>query len=185
MNTDAKREELAAPVTERDHVRGSSDASVVIVEYGDYECPHCGRAYWAIKGLLDELGDQVAFVFRNFPVAEVHPRAEAVAEALEAAGAQGRFWEMHDWFYEHQHQLEGLDLEDHAEALGLDMKRWKQDLRQRKYHERVREDLESGRESGVTGTPTFFMNGVRYEGAYDRGSLLAALRRLAPGAVET
>jgi protein-disulfide isomerase len=182
MNTDAKPAELSVPVTERDHVRGATDAPVVIVEYGDYECPYCGRAYWAIKELLEELGDKVGFVFRNFPVAEVHPRAEAVAEALEAAGAQGRFWEMHDWFYEHQHQLEGLDLEDHAEALELDVKRWKQDLRQRKYRERVREDLESGRESGVAGTPTFFINGIRYEGDYDLRSMLAAIRRQAPGA---
>jgi protein-disulfide isomerase len=88
MNTDAKRVELSVPVTERDHVRGLPDAPVVIVEYGDYECPYCGRAYWVIKELRDELGDRVGFVFRNFPVAEVHPRAEAVAEALEAAASR-------------------------------------------------------------------------------------------------
>jgi protein-disulfide isomerase len=179
MNTNAKPVELSAPVTERDHVRGALDAPVVLVEYGDYECPYCGRAYWAIKELLDQLGDQLAFVFRNFPVTETHPRAEAVAEALEAAGGQGRFWEMHDWFYEHQHQLEGLDLEDHAGAIGLDVDLWKKEVRERAYRDRVHEDLETGRQSGVSGTPTFFMNGVRYRGDYEIGSMLAAIQEQA------
>lgn len=174
--------ELSVPVTERDHVRGSPQAPVLIVEYGDYECPHCGRAYWVVKRVLDELGDQVGFVFRNFPLSEVHPRAESVAEALEAASGQGRFWEMHDWFYEHQHQLEGLDLEEHAESIGLDVALWKKELRERAYRDRVREDLETGRDSGVTGTPTFFINGIRYEGEHDFESLLAAILRGVPSA---
>ena len=179
MNTDVNPVELSAPVTERDHVRGSLDAPVVLVEYGDYECPYCGRAYWVINELLGQLGDQLAFVFRNFPVTEIHPRAEAVAEALEAAGGQGRFWEMHDWFYEHQHQLEGLDLEDHATAIGLDLDLWKQEVRERAYRDRVNEDLETGRQSGVSGTPTFFMNGVRHTGDYEVGSMLAAIQEQA------
>jgi protein-disulfide isomerase len=178
MNTDGKLVELFAPVTERDHVRGSLDAPVVIVEYGDYECPYCGRAYWVIKELLEQLGGQIAFVFRNFPVTETHPRANAVAEALEAAGGQGRFWEMHDWFYEHQHQLEGLDLERHAGIIGLDVEQWRKELRERAYRDRVHEDLETGRESGVTGTPTLFMNGVRYQGDYDFQSMVAAIQQL-------
>jgi protein-disulfide isomerase len=181
MNTDAKPVHLSAPGTERDHVRGSLDAPVVIVEYGDYECPHCGRAYWVIKKLLEQLGGQIAVVFRNFPITETHPRAESVAEALEAAGGQGRFWEMHDWFYEHQHQLEGLDLERHARVIGLDVELWRNDLRERAYRDRVHEDLESGRESGVTGTPTFFMNGVRYQGDYDFESMLSAIQQVAAG----
>ena len=179
MNNDVNPAELSAPVTERDHVRGSLDAPVVLVEYGDYECPYCGRAYWVIKELLDQLGDQLAFVFRNFPVTETHPRAEAVAEALEAAGRQGRFWEMHDWFYEHQHQLEGLDLEDRATAIGLDLDLWKKEVRERAYRDRVNEDLETGRQSGVSGTPTFFINGVRYTGDYEVGSMLAAIQEQA------
>ena len=181
MNTDGKLVELSAPVTERDHVRGSLDAPVVIVEYGDYECPHCGRAYWVIKELLEQLGGQIAFVFRNFPVTETHPRADAVAEALEAAGGQGRFWEMHDWFYEHQHQLEGLDLERHAGVIGLDVEQWRKELRERAHRDRVHEDLETGRESGVTGTPTLFMNGVRYQGDYDFESMVTAIQQVGAG----
>jgi protein-disulfide isomerase len=179
MNTDGKLVELSAPVTERDHVRGSPDAPVVLVEYGDYECPYCARAYWVIKELLEQLGDQISFVFRNFPITETHPRAEAVAEALEAAGGQGRFWEMHDWFYEHQHQLEGLDLEHHAEDIGLDVELWRKELRERAHLDRVHEDLETGRQSGVTGTPTLFMNGVRYRGDYEIATMIAAIQEQA------
>lgn len=184
MNTEEKPVELSAPVTERDHVRGSIEAPVVIVEYGDYECPHCGRAYWVIKDLLEQLGDQVAFVFRNFPITETHPRARTVAEALEAAGGQERFWEMHDSFYEHQHQLELLDLEEHAQVIGLDVDEWKRALRDRAYRDRVNDDLESGRESGVTATPTFFINGIRHDGDYDSESLLAAIRRHTPADID-
>jgi protein-disulfide isomerase len=169
--------QLIAPVTERDHVRGSPTAPVVLVEYGDYECPHCGRAYWVIKRLREELGSELAFVFRNFPVAELHPRAETVAEALEATSPQDHFWDMHDWFYEHQHELEGLDLEQHAQVAGLDIARWKNDRQEPQYRDRVREDMESGRQSGVTATPTFFINGTRYRGPYDFDSMLAAIRR--------
>lgn len=168
--------ELTLPVTERDHIRGSLDARVVIVEYGDYECPDCGRTYWVTKELLDRLGEDAAFVFRNFPVVEAHPRAEAVAEALEVAGGQGRFWEMHDWFYQHQHALDSVDLEGHAQSIGLDIESWRQNLRDGTYRGRVREDMESGRQSGVTGTPTFFINGVLYRGGHDLESMLAAIQ---------
>jgi protein-disulfide isomerase len=177
MKPDAKLVELSSPVTERDHVRGSLDAPIVIVEYGDYECPHCGRAYWVVKELLRALGDAVAFVFRNFPITEARPRAEIVAEALEAAGGQGRFWEMHDWFYEHQHQLESLDLEDHARSIGLNIDRWRHDLQKRTYRRRVHEDLETGRDSNVTATPTFFINGIRYQGELDFESMFSAIHR--------
>jgi protein-disulfide isomerase len=168
--------ELSSPVSEQDHLLGSRDAPVVVVEYGDYECSSCGRAYWVVKDLLTEFGDDVAFVFRNYPRVDVHPRAETVAEALEAAGAQGRFWEMHDWFYEHQHQLELTDLEEHAGAIELDLDLWRSDWRDRNYRERVQRDLETGRASGVTSTPTFFINGSRYEGAVDLGSLAGAIK---------
>ena len=167
--------ELSSPVTERDHIRGSIQAPVLIVEYGDYECPHCGRAYWHLKQLHEEIGDRMAHVFRNFPQREVHPRAEAAADALEAAAAQGRFWDMHDWFYEHQHQLEGTDLEKHARVVGLDVRRWKRDFRDRRYHHRVVEDIDTGKRSGVTGTPTLFINGRLHTGGYDLSSLMAAL----------
>ncbi|MGH2754887.1 MAG: DsbA family protein [Actinomycetota bacterium] len=177
MSSDRVLVDLSAPATDRDHVRGSLDAPVVIVEYGDYECPDCGRAYWVVKELLDELSLDVAFVFRNFPLPGTHPRAESVAEALEAAGGQGRFWEIHDWFYEHQHQLEVLDLEEHVRIMGLDVDAWRTDMRDRVYRERVIQDVRTGRASGVTGTPTFFINGVRYNGDLDRASLLAAIER--------
>jgi protein-disulfide isomerase len=181
VNTDETVLDLTAPVTGRDHVQGPSDARVVLVEYGDYECPDCGRTYWVTKQLLEELGPEVAFVFRNFPVVEAHPRAESVAEALEVAAGQGRFWELHDWFYEHQHALDRVDLESHAQLMGLDMDSWRNDLREGTYRSRVREDLESGRASGVTGTPTFFINGTRYQGGHDLDSMLAAVR----AAIET
>jgi protein-disulfide isomerase len=176
LNRDPAVRKLSKPVTERDHIRGSLEAPVQLVEYADYECPHCGRAYWVIKQLRDELGDRLAVVFRNFPVTEVHPRAQSVAEALEAASAQGFFWEMHDWFYEHQHELEGLDLERHARVLGLDMERWHRDTLRGAYRDRVREDMESGRESGILGTPTFFINEVLHEGSYEHDALVSAIQ---------
>lgn len=177
--------ELSAPVTERDHIRGSIEAPVLIVEYGDYECPHCGRAYWALKRVEEELGDRVGFVFRNFPLSDIHPRADAAADALEAAAAQGGFWAMHDLLYEHQHELEGLDLEKHARVVGLDVARWKRDFWDRRYRHRVTEDIATGRESGVTSTPTFFINGHRHDAGYDFDVLMAAVERHAPAAAST
>jgi protein-disulfide isomerase len=176
MTSDPKSIDLSAPVTDRDHIRGSLEAPVLIVEYGDYECPHCGRAYWVVRNLLAEHPDDVSFVFRNFPVVEKHPRAETVAEALEAAGAQGQFWEMHDWFYERQHQLELSDLEEHARQIGLDVDLWKREMQAGNFKDRVKEDLETGRQSGVSATPTFFINGRRYAGRLDHDSLAAAIR---------
>lgn len=167
--------DLRVPVGSDDHVRGPMNAPVTIVEYGDYECPHCGRAYWSVKELLEEFSGEVAFVYRNFPLTHEHPRAETVAEALEAAAGQGRFWDAHDWFYEHQHQLEVMDLERHAGELGLDVDRWNQDVRTRTSRGKVQADLESGRLSGVTGTPTFFVNGTRLEVAPDLETLRAAV----------
>lgn len=168
--------ELEVPVGADDHVRGPLDAPVTIVEYGDYECPHCGRAYWTIKDLLEEFPGEIRFVYRNFPLIHEHPRAETVAEALEAAAGQGRFWAAHDWFYEHQHELEVTDLERHAAELGLDVDRWNHDVRTRAYREKVQADVESGRLSGVTGTPTFFVNGMRLELAPDAAVLRAAIQ---------
>lgn len=168
--------DLLTPVHDGDHVRGRPDAPVTIVEYGDYECPHCGRAYWAVKEILDEFPDDVAFVYRNFPLVHDHPRAEIVAEALEAAGLQGRFWAAHDWFYEHQHQLELMDLDDHAVELGLDVDRWNDDLRARTALTKVRADKESGEQSVVMWTPTFFVNGVRMVGVPDAARLRAVVK---------
>jgi len=161
---------------DRDHIQGRADAPVTLVEYGDYECPFCGAAYPVIKDIQAQMGDGLRFVFRNFPITTSHPHAEKAAEAAEAASVQGHFWEMHDHLYEHQQQLTGAHLHAHAQALGLDLRRFDQDLADNVYAPRVREDFMSGVRSGVNGTPTFFINGVRYDGSPDLDSLLAAVR---------
>ena len=171
---------LTLPVGERDHVRGPSNAPVTLVEYGDYECPHCGRAYPIVKAVQGRVGNELRFVFRNFPLRESHPHAQRAAESAEAAGAQGRFWEMHDRLFERQFALDDEYLIEYAGDLGLDVERFRAELVGRVYEPRVREDFRSGVRSGVNGTPTFFINGVRYDGSWDRDSLLAALQTLVP-----
>lgn len=167
--------QLTPSVGDRDHVRGPATAPVTVVEYGDYECPYCGQAYPIVKRLRQELGDQVRFVFRNFPLAEVHPHAEEAAEAAEAAAAQGKFWEMHDYLYEHQGALDEEHLADYARILSLNADEFERELKEGAGRDRVQEDLMSGLESGVEGTPTFYINGVRYEGPYDLDSLRDAI----------
>jgi protein-disulfide isomerase len=166
---------LTLPVGERDHVQGPAAAAVTLVEYGDYECPYCGEAYPIVKEVQRRLGDQLRFVFRNFPLAEMHPHAQHAAEAAEAAGAQDRFWPMHDALYEHQRALDDAHLRRHAKDLGLDEERFDRDLSGHTYAGRVREDFLSGARSGVNGTPTFFINGRRHDASYDLETLLAAL----------
>ena len=166
---------LKPPVGANDHVQGSAKAPVTLVEYGDYECPYCGEAYSVVKALQKRLGDQMRFVFRNFPLAQAHPHAEHAAEAAEAAGAQGKFWEMHDMLYENQDALEDEDLVRYARALKLDVPRFVKEMEAGTYTERVREDFRSGVRSGVNGTPSFFINGARHDGAFDLASLLAAI----------
>src|ERR1700682_1391927 len=157
---------LTPPVSARDHVAGPDDAPVTLVEYGDYECPHCGRAHPVVKAVQRQLADQLRFVFRNFPLAEAHPHALVAAQAAESAGAQGRFWEMHDMIFEHQDALELQDLVGYAELLGLDVERFERDLETGTYAKKVRDDFRSGVRSGVNGTPTFFLNGERYDGSW-------------------
>jgi protein-disulfide isomerase len=173
---------LTVPVNERDHIRGSPDAPVIMVEYADFECPYCGLAYPAVKKLENEVGDILAVVFRHFPLATVHPHAELAAEAAEAAGAQGRFWEMHDVLFENQDALAPGDLMEYAAALDLDEARFAQDLSEHRHAPKVRDDFMSGVRSGVNGTPTFFVNGVRHQGAYDAASLLASIMQAAASA---
>jgi protein-disulfide isomerase len=167
--------ELKTAVTARDHVEGRADAPVTLLEYGDYECPYCGMAYSVVKALQRRFGQRVRFVFRNFPLTEIHPNAELAAEAAEAAGAQGKFWQMHDELYEHQRALGEGALADYAAETGVDLSRWKSDVQARSYAPRVREDFMSGVRSGVPGTPAFFVNGDAYEGAFDYASLEAAI----------
>jgi protein-disulfide isomerase len=166
---------LNPPVSGRDHVRGPADAPLTLVEYGDYECPHCGRAHPIVEEVRALLGDQLRFVFRNFPLSNAHPNAEAAAEAAAAAGAQGRFWEMHDVLFEHQDALALEDLLGYAGQLGLDVPRVAAELASRVHRPRVREDFLSGVRSGVNGTPSFFVNGVRFDGVWDTASLIEAL----------
>jgi Na+/H+ antiporter NhaA len=162
---------------ERDHVRGPDDAAVTLIEYGDYECPYCGQAEVVIRSLLESFGDDLRYVWRHVPLNDVHPSAQMAAEAAEAAGAQGSFWEMHDRLLAQQDRLRPTDLARHADELGLDMHRFWDDLRRREHAERIGEDVASADTSGVAGTPTFFINGVRHQGAYDIATLSEAVRR--------
>ncbi len=167
---------LSEPVTDADHVRGDPEASVTLVEYGEFECPHCGRAYHLIKQLLEEARGEVRFVFRHFARDDVHPFSERSAQAAEAAAAQGRFWDMHDFLFERQHQLEFTDLIRHANKLGLDVDRFTRELTDRVHLQKVRSHLQSGLSSGVIETPTLFIDGLEYTGSYQVPELLAALR---------
>lgn len=168
---------LTIPVGEnRDHIEGPADAAVTLLEYGDYECPYCGAAYPIVKQVQETMGDRLRFVFRNFPITTSHPHAELAAEAAEAAAAQGQFWPMHDLLYENQKHLEAADLAGYAERLGLDVARFRRELGDHVYAPRVRKDFMSGVRSGVNGTPTFYIDGVRYEGSYDAGPLQEALQ---------
>jgi Na+/H+ antiporter NhaA len=161
---------------ERDHVRGPDDAPVTLVEYGDYECPYCGKAEPVIRELLDTFGDDLRYVWRHLPLSDVHPSAQNAAEAAEAAAAQGAFWEMHDKLIHHQDQLGAPDPERFAEELGLEVERFRDEMRRRVYAPRVAEDVSSADESGVAGTPGFFINGRRHRGAYDVPTLSQLVR---------
>jgi protein-disulfide isomerase len=164
------------PVSEsRDHIQGAPDAPVTLVEYGDYECPYCGAAYPIVKEAQARMGSRLRFVFRNFPITTSHPHAERAAEAAEAGASQGSFWEMHDLLYENQKHLRDEDLRSYAERLGLDLERFDRELAGRVYAERVHEDFMGGVRSGVNGTPTFYINGVRHDDSYDLETLVAAL----------
>ncbi|MGY1682326.1 Na+/H+ antiporter NhaA [Geodermatophilus sp. SYSU D01176] len=167
---------LDPPVdVDRDHVRGPVDAPLTLVEYGDFECPFCGRATGTVEELRARFGDRLRYVFRHVPLVDVHPHARLAAEAAEAAGAQGRFWEMHDRLFAGQDRLLPTDLLEHAAAAGLDVPRFARDLGAGRFARRVEEDVESAEASGVTGTPTFFVNGRRHTGPFDTDSLAAAL----------
>ena len=156
---------LSIPVTEIDHATGPADAPVTLVEYGDYECPSCLNAEPIVSVLRRELGDKLRIVFRHFPQNSVHHRASAAAEASEAAAAQGKFWEMHKALYKHQATLADLDLDHLALSTGLDVYKFGRDLGTGNFAKKVRNDYDGALHSGVTGTPTFFINGQKYEGS--------------------
>jgi protein-disulfide isomerase len=159
---------------ERDHVRGPTQSPVTIVEYGDFECPYCGQAEPVVRELLRDFAE-VRYVWRHLPLNDVHPHAQLAAEAAEAAAVQGAFWEMHDLLLDHQDALRPPDLMGYAEQLGLDVDRFSNDLRERAGAARIAEDVDSADLSGVSGTPTFFVNGQRHYGAYDIYTLSAAV----------
>lgn len=176
---------LAMPVAQdRDHIRGLANAPVTLVQYGDYECPYSGAAYPIIKDVQSRLNEDLRFVFRNFPI-NSHPHAQQAAEAAEAAGSQGRFWEMHDLLFENQKHLRDGDLRGYAEKLGLDVELFEKELGEHVHAARVHDDFMSGVRSGVHGTPTFYINGVRHDESYEMEALLAALKRAAAPEVET
>ena len=177
---------LTPPVSDQDHAQGGAKARVTLLEYGDYECPHCGRAYPIVKRVQQRLGDRLRFVFRNFPLSEMHPHAEHAAEAAESvAGVKGNeaFWAMHDLIFEHQREGEAAlgdaGLARLGAKVGASAETVTQDLQSGHYRARVRDDFMSGVRSGVNGTPTFFINGVRYDDSWDEESLVAALEGMA------
>jgi protein-disulfide isomerase len=167
---------LRLPVSpQRDHIRGPVDAPITLLEYGDYQCPYCGAAHPIVNAVRQEMGDAVRLVFRHFPLMTIHPSAELAAEAAEAAGAQKKFWPMHDTLFENQQRLDPPALLIYAKAVGADVDAFAEDLRTHAHADKVREDLMSGVRSGVNGTPSFFINGVRYSGSWDLPNLLAAV----------
>jgi protein-disulfide isomerase len=170
--------ELSPAVGPNDHVSGNADAPITLVEYGDYQCPYCGMAYPIVKELQRELGDSLRLVFRNMPLANVHPHAEAAAEAAEAVAELGHFWEMHDLLYENQTNLGDVALARYAVQAGADEGEFTTTLQGGAPRKRVQSDLESALRSGANGTPTFFINGVRYDGSWQLEPFLENLRSL-------
>ena len=170
---------LQPPVSAHDHVRGSRSAVVSLVEYGDFECPYCRAAHPVVKEVERRLQGQLCFAYRHFPIVNAHPHAVRAAQAAEAAGAQGQFWLMHDRLFESTAGLEDETLVRLAVQIGLDARRFVSDLAADQYLDRIREDMSSGARSGVNGTPTFFVGGVRHDGPIDAVSLIAALQRSA------
>lgn len=166
---------LSPAVNDNDHSQGAADAAHVLVEYGDYQCPSCGQAYPIVKSVQKHFGQKLKFVFRNFPLSEMHQYAEAAAETAEFAAAHDKFWEMYELLYKHQENLTNADLLGYAKKLGLDADELQEALKAKTYRKRVQTDLAGGEKSGVNGTPTFFINGTLYDGSYDSSSLIAAI----------
>ncbi len=156
--------QLKTAVTNQDHIQGSNNAPIKLVEYGDYQCSYCGEAYPIIKAIQQNLGKDLELVFRNFPLSEMHPDAENAAKAAEAAALQNKFWEMHDMLYENQQQLDESHLVQYAKKLGLDINQFQSDMQGKAVSDKIENDFESGVKSGVNGTPSFYINGEKYDG---------------------
>ncbi|MCW3119182.1 MAG: disulfide bond formation protein DsbA [Chitinophagaceae bacterium] len=167
---------LRPPVSSKDHIQGNSQAPLELVEYGDYQCPHCGRAYPIVKHLQQELGDKLKFVFRNFPLAQIHPEAVRAAVAAEAASLQGKYWEMHDMIFENQEYLSKNAFIAFAGKLGLDIEQFSKDIARPELLEKIDTDFESGLRSGVNATPTFFINDEKYTSGWEGERILAFIK---------
>lgn len=166
---------LHPDVNKKDHIKGDSNAKLEIVEFGDFQCGHCGAAHPVVEKIIKEFGNQVKFVFRNFPLSEMHQNAREAAKAAEAAALQGKYWEMHNSIFENQEYLQSNDFISHAEKLGLDIQKFKKDMQLSSIAEKIDDDFESGIRSGVNGTPSFFVNGNKFDG--DASNLLAVIER--------
>jgi protein-disulfide isomerase len=179
MGSTPRGPHLTLAVGERDHIQGVMGAPVTLVEYGDYQCPHCGRAFPIVQSLQKRMGAKLRFVFRNFPLNNAHPNAEDAAEAAESAAVEGKFWEMHDELFKNQGELEVDNILVYAKRLKLNVKRVESELESGLHRPRVKQDFESGIRSGVNGTPTFFIDGVRFDGDWESSELLEALQAAA------
>ncbi|MDB5227128.1 MAG: DsbA family protein [Bacteroidota bacterium] len=168
--------QLHPAVNSKDYIQGNHSASLELVEYGDYQCPYCGRAYPIIKKIQQKLGDDLKFVFRNFPLSDMHPDAFNAAIAAEAAAMQNKFWEMHDIIFENQQELDGESLFVYADSIGLDVERFKKDIQNDALVAKVEQDFESGVRSGVNGTPSFYINGEKYNGDWEEHAFTEYLK---------
>ena len=172
---------LRVPVTDEDHIRGPADAPATLVEYGDFQCPHCGTAYRSLDEVLRQRPETVRLIFRHFPLTNVHPYAEAAAETAEAAAVRGCFWPMHNWLFEHQDQLDPVHLSLGTQQIGLPVDEISEETGAHNYLDRVRRDFVGGIRSGVNASPTFFLNDVRHDGTYAVADLLAAVDNAVSG----
>jgi protein-disulfide isomerase len=168
---------LKIPVSERDQQQGNKKAPIILVEYGDYECPYCGQAYPVIKQLQQHFKDNLLFVFRNFPLAEIHPHAQTAAQVAEASGLQGRFWPVHDLIFENQEDLSHRQLAAYARSAGVDLEKLSMDMNTRNILNKIEQDMDGGIRSGVNGTPTFFINGSRHDADHTFNALKIAMEQ--------
>ena len=169
---------LKPAISNKDHSTGSDDAPIQLLEYGDYQCPHCGHAHPIIKSIVKALGKDIKFVFRNFPLQEAHPDAVPAAVSSEAAALQGKYWEMHDTLFEHQQHLSAEHLFLYADKTGLNVEQFASDIQKDELLNKVQGDFESGVRSGLNGTPTFFVNGVKYNGSWEKADFLPYLQKM-------
>lgn len=170
--------QLKVPVTDADHIQGNKNASITLLEYGDYQCPYCGQAFPIVQQIQKHFGDYLQFVFRNFPLVESHPFAGIAAIAAEFAGSKNKFWEMHDLLYENQENLDIPDLLEYAESLNLSPKELQTAIETEMFSDKIKNDFMGGVRSGVNGTPSFFINGLRHDGPFDYENLLRALNNV-------